>query len=262
MVNSGRQLNHGLALSGDGKTLYASSATSAFAWEYDASSGNVHGGPTTVVGNVTNDTLVTRNLLMSKKRDGTLLVSRGSPESRAAHITVFSNDLGQIRAFDLTRLSSKVYDFLNEGTVLGRSLRNSVGLAEHPVTGGIYSIENSIDDDKVAGQDIYKKTPGDRLNFHGYLHGSTASPGGNNGYSEPPAVSGCSEIPSNDELEASAPSIMTKNSIMADETCPSNFVAPRLTFPAHQVPLDLKFSGDGTEAYVAFHGSCEFLMRR
>lgn len=31
--------------------------------------------------------------------------------------------------------------------------------------------------------------------------------------------------------------------------------APRLVFPAHTAPLDIKFKKDGSLAYVTFHGS-------
>lgn len=31
--------------------------------------------------------------------------------------------------------------------------------------------------------------------------------------------------------------------------------APRLVFPAHTAPIDIKFKKDGSAAFVSFHGS-------
>lgn len=48
--------------------------------------------------------------------------------------------ISQIRAFDIGNLpSGRPYDYPSEGRLMGWGLRNSVGVAEHPVTGGIYS---------------------------------------------------------------------------------------------------------------------------
>src|SRR5690348_14115440 len=101
------QLNHGLALSDDGKTLYASSAEAVFAWTYDAPGGSVIGTTRTLMANMSNSDLVTRTLLMSKKQPGMLLVSRGSAEENAAQTEVVTNGLSQIRAFNLTNLTAE-----------------------------------------------------------------------------------------------------------------------------------------------------------
>jgi glucose/arabinose dehydrogenase len=48
--------------------------------------------------------------------------------------------ISQIRAFDIGNLpDGRPYDYPSEGRLMGWGLRNSVGVAEHPVTGGIYS---------------------------------------------------------------------------------------------------------------------------
>lgn len=254
------QLNHGIALSEDGHTLYASSTESVFAWTYDAENGNVKGQPRTIITNMSNNELVTRTLLMSKKQPGTLVVSRGSAEEDAARTEVVSNGLSQIRAFDLTNLTEDAapYSFLSDGIILGWGLRNSVGVGEHPVTGGIYGVENSVDGVKRNGKDVHENNPGEELNFLGYLNGTaTANQGANFGYPHCFAVWQVDEIPDNDGLAIGTQFAMQENTTLRDETCAEDYVPPRLTFPAHYAPIDIKFSGDGETAYITFRGSCK-----
>ncbi|KAK0710154.1 soluble quino protein glucose/sorbosone dehydrogenase, partial [Lasiosphaeria miniovina] len=248
-------LNHGLALSADGKTLYASSVDSVFAWDYDPNAGSVGGRPVVVVNNMGNNDLVTRTLLMSKKQTNTLLVSRGSSDGNEAKATVLSSGLSQIRAFDLSASKSRVYDYDTDGTVLGWGLRNSVGVGEHPITGGIYAVENSIDGVTRDGKDIHENNPGEELNFFGYLNATKANQGGNYGYPKCFAVWDVSEIPESDGLGVGKQFAIQENSTLTDETCASDYVAPRLTFPAHYAPIDIKFAADGKTAYVTFRGS-------
>jgi glucose/arabinose dehydrogenase len=247
-----------MALSTDGKTLYASSTESVFAWDYDAKAGTVSSTPRVVINNMSNDDLVTRTLLISQKQPGFIVVSRGGTDD-LNEATVLGSGLSQIRAFNLGNLTSisKPYDFENSGLVLGWGLRNSVGVAEHPVTGGIYSVENSIDGVTRQGKDIHENNPGEELNFHGYLNGSTEHQGGNYGFPRCFAVWDPQEIPDNAGLTVGTQFAMTENSTITDEICMSDYVPPRLTFPAHQAPLDIKFNADGSEAYVTFHGSID-----
>ncbi|KAJ9133882.1 Soluble quino protein glucose dehydrogenase [Pleurostoma richardsiae] len=249
-------LNHGLALSSDGSVLYASSAAAVFAWSYDADAGTVSSDPQTVVDNMSNNDLTTRTLLMSQKQDGMLVVSRGSGDDDDVAALDVSSGLSQIRAFTLANLTStsEAYDFDSAGRLLGWGLRNSVGVAEHPVTGGIYSVENSIDGATRDGQDIHENNPGEELNFHGFLNGTTADQGGNYGYPNCYALWNTS-IPDLDGLTVGDQFSMTQNSTLNDTVCADDYVAPRLTMPAHYAPLDIKFTSDGATAYISFHGS-------
>lgn len=264
------QLNHGLALSTDGKTLFASSAEAVFAWDYDAEGGRVVGEPRTVVANMSNSDLVTRTLLVSRKQEGMLVVSRGSAEDDAARSEDVSSGLSQVRAFDVSNLtaaddgarssppSSDPYYFNADGIVLGWGLRNSVGVAEHPVTGAIYAVENSADGVHRNGQDVRENNPGEELNFLGYLNGTeTANQGRNFGYPHCFAVWEASEIPDNDGLAVGMQFAVQENGTHRDETCAERYVPPRLTFPAHYAPMDIKFSADGETAYITFRGSCK-----
>lgn len=206
-----------------------------------------------------NDDLVTRTLLIPRSNPGKLIVSRGSADANVVRAETLSNGLSQIRAFDISNFttSSKPYDFSTSGLVLGWGLRNTVGLASHPVTGGLYGVENSVDGVTRNGRDIHENNPGEELNFFGYLDATKASPsqGKNFGYPHCFAVWDVAEIPDNDGLSIGAQFARTENSTLRDETCAADYVPPRLTFPAHFAPLDIKFAGDGREAYVSFHGS-------
>lgn len=251
------QLNHGLALSNDGKTIYASTVKSVFAFEYDQKTGTVSDNPRVIIDNMSNNDLVTRTLLVSKKKDGYIVVSRGGTDDLAG-ATVLSSGLSQIRAFDLSNFTSdsKPYNFDSSGRVLGWGLRNSVGVAEHPTSGGIYSVENSIDDVTRDGVDIHENNPGEELNFHGLLSDPVEGQPKNYGHPNCFAVWDTAEIGDNDGLAVGKQFAMTENSTMTDEICAKDFVPPRVTFPPHQAPLDIKFNTDGSVAYVSFHGSC------
>ena len=254
------ELNHGLALSNDNNILYASSAEAVFAWAYDAKNAAVNGQPRTLIANMSNSDLVTRTLLMSQKQNGTLLVSRGSAEENTAQTQTMTSGLSQIRAFDLTKLTafSAPYIFSTSGLVLGWGLRNSVGVGEHPVTGAIYAVENSVDGVKRNGVDVHENNPGEELNFLGYLNGTaSANQGRNFGYPVCYAVWQVDEIPDNDGLAIGKQFATQENATLRDETCAQDYVPPRLTFPAHYAPIDIKFSTGGETAYVTFRGSCE-----
>ncbi|KAK4237813.1 L-sorbosone dehydrogenase [Achaetomium macrosporum] len=255
-------LNHGLAISNDGKTIYASSVEAVFAWDYDAEVGIVSGTPRTLIANMSNSDLVTRTLLMSKKHDGMLLVSRGGDEDDPAASEIVSNGFSQIRAFNLTNLTtadpSPHYNFNTDGRVLGWGLRNSIGMAEHPATGGIYAVENSVDSVKRNGVDLRENNPGEELNFLGYLNDTnpttTNQAGKNFGYPQCFAVWDLADIPENDRL-AIGKQIAFMGNTLTDQMCAARYEPPRLTFPAHYAPIDIKFEEGGETAYVSFRGS-------
>ncbi|KAK3381083.1 hypothetical protein B0H63DRAFT_196153 [Podospora didyma] len=256
IINQPR-LNHGIALSNDGTKLYASTVDSVYQYDYDASTGTVaNKQPTVVVNNMGNNDLVTRTLLISRFQKDTLLVSRGSSDGNIGQASVMENGLSQIRSFSLAAAGSRIYNYNTDGTVLGWGLRNSVGVGEHPVTGGIYAVENSIDGVTRDGKDVHENNPGEELNFLGYLNGTRANLDKYNyGYPKCFAVWEPSEIPNSEGLSVGNQFAITENSTLTDETCAKDYVEPRLTFGAHQAPLDIKFGLGGTRAYITFRGS-------
>ncbi|KAI9814400.1 MAG: hypothetical protein M1827_003256 [Pycnora praestabilis] len=250
-------LNHGIALSSNGKTLYASSAEAAYSWEYDPTAISVGSSNQTIVSGMSTNDHTTRTLLLSQKVNGTLLVSRGSTENIDPAAELLSSGHSQVKAFDLENITSAGYDFDTDGMRLGWGLRNSVGVSEEPLTGGIYTVENSVDDFMRDGQDIHQNNPGEEMNFLGYLNGTeVAQQGENFGYPTCFAAWDPSGIPDNSNLTVGSPfSIGTQNSTVNDTICASSTVPPRLTFQAHMAPLDILFDSNGTEAWVTFHGS-------
>lgn len=252
------QLNHGIALSNDGKTLYASSSESVFSWAYDADTASVPTGNMnqTVITNMSNSDHTTRTLLMSQYEPGILIVSRGSNSNIDSDATSLHSGHSQIKAFNTSDLTSTSppYDFPSQGRLLGWGLRNSVGVAEEPMLGGIYSVENSVDQIERDGVDIHEDNPGEEMNFHGYLNASTEQQGGNYGYPSCFAVWNTS-IPELGSLTVGSQFSVDQNRSLNDTTCANMYISPRLTFQAHMAPLDIKFSSTGTEAYISFHGS-------
>jgi len=196
-----------------------------------------------------------RTLLMSQKQPGVLVVSRGSDGNFDLDTADITSGRSQIKAFDLKANNiPSVYEYSTQGRLLGWGLRNSVGVAEEPVHGGIYSVENSADQIERAGVDIHSDNPGEEMNYHGFLNGSTENQGGNYGYPYCLAV-WSTNIPNNASLQTGDQMSLEQTSTSNDTFCKEERVAPRLTFQAHVAPLDIKFNSNGTEAYVSFHGS-------
>ena len=161
-------LTHGITLSGDGKTLYASTITEVLSWPYTA--GKASGDGRSVIAVTTNSATdhITRTLLFAKKQKNTLLVSRGSE----SNVDMASLDLAtghcQIKSFP-TNGSATPQNFNTTGKLLGWGLRNSVRIAEHPVTGGIYSVDMGMDWALRDDKDLSNDNPGDEMNYHGII---------------------------------------------------------------------------------------------
>ncbi len=105
----------------------------------------------------------TRTLTLSQKVNGILVISRGSTSNVDPLAEMLSSGHSQIKAFDLNNVTDLGYDFDTEGLLLGWGLRNSVGVVEHPDTGGIYSVENSVDQIMREGKDVHQDNPGEEM---------------------------------------------------------------------------------------------------
>jgi glucose/arabinose dehydrogenase len=199
----------------------------------------------------------TRTLLLSQKVPGLLLVSRGSVGNLDLETLDVDTGVSTIKAFNVSNTTTSTYNHAQDGLLLGWGLRNSVGVAEEPVTGGIYSVENSVDNIVRSGQTINQNNPGEELNFHGYLNGTRNEvQGGNYGYPICFAAWNVTEIPDNQGLQPGSNfAIGNQNATVNDTLCRDDRIAPRITFDAHMAPLDIKFNPNGTAAWVTFHGS-------
>ena len=115
---------------------------------------------------------MTRTLLLSKLVPDMLLVSRGSGPNVDPEALDKATAVSTIKAFNIANATAAGYSYINDGLLMGWGLRNSVGVAEDPASGAIYSVENSVDNIARAGQVINQDNPGEELNFHGYLNGT------------------------------------------------------------------------------------------
>jgi len=251
-------LNHGLEISKDGKTLYASTSDVVYSYTYDPTKVNGTSNRRTIVTGMNNTDHATRTIFLSKKVDNTLLVSRGSADNNDPGAADITTGRSQIKYFKLDSLHDTAsYEYTSQGTVLGWGLRNSVGISEHPITGGIYSVENSVDSAMRDGVDIHQNNPGEEMNFHGYLNGTKyAGQGQNYGYPICFSAWNVSAIPNNAGIETGSQfAIGYPNGTSNDQLCRENRIAPRLTFPAHWAPLDIVFTANGSMAWLTSHGS-------
>lgn len=76
-----------------------------------------------------------------------MIINRGSFSNFDPLALDITTGVSQIKAFNISNVTdgSPPYNFNSSGLMLGWGLRNNVGIAEEPITGGIYSVENSAD---------------------------------------------------------------------------------------------------------------------
>jgi glucose/arabinose dehydrogenase len=247
-------LNHGITLSPDGSTLYASSLDTVYAWQYNAKTAQVTGRGKEVVTDMKNIGArhFTRTLLALKKAPGVLLVSRGSTANVDQKARDTKTGISQIRAYNIS--SGKSYRY-TDGTLVAWGLRNSIGLGENPSDGGIWSNENGSDDMRRDGKDIHINSPGEEINYHGTMKANSLH-GKNYGYPECAAAWTLPDIPRAQALKIGMQfSYSGSQTGTTDDTCAKNYVPPRITLPAHWAPIDIAFNSKGTVAYMTAHGS-------
>ncbi|KAK1230156.1 hypothetical protein PQX77_006750 [Marasmius sp. AFHP31] len=247
-------LNHGIDISRDGATLYVSSKTDVYAYPYNAANGTV-GTAKRLITIPDQADHVTRTLRLSRKKPDLLMVSVGSNANIDPGTVNITSGRSQIRIFNLTTIGSTPVSYTS-GQVLGWGLRNSVGVDEDPVTGGVWSVENSSDNLNRNGVDVHNTNPAEELNFHGNLTVAGSERGSNYGYPlcvaawDPSVLTMIPNIKVGTQFVVGAPSGNT-----TDQMCQTQRVAPRISFPSHTAPLDIKIHPNGTSAYISFHGS-------
>jgi hypothetical protein len=120
-----------------------------------------------------------------------------------------------------------------------------------------WSVENGSDDMVRDGVDVHLNNPGEELNYHGRLNDTTSKEfGANYGYPLCFPAWDPSSLPSNSGISVGTQFLIgSPNATYNDTFCQTQRHAPRLTFPAHNAPIDIKFKADSSAAYVSFHGS-------
>lgn len=189
-----------------------------------------------------------------------LVVTRGSTTNIDFDAASLDSGHSQVKAFNLNNRTGAAYDFASDGLRLGWGLRNDVGIAEHPSSGGIWSVENSADQLTRMGVDIHEDNPAEELNFLGYLDGKEYAPqGGNFGYPWCFSAWGVDDLPDNGNFSVGSQYAIDASSDSNNENRTDAYCAeqlpPRLVFQAHMAPLDIKFNNSGQEAWITFHGS-------
>ncbi|KAI3398362.1 hypothetical protein diail_9454 [Diaporthe ilicicola] len=256
-IISDNSLNHGIDFSADGKTLFVSSQASAYSYAYDAAAGTATGGKAIITG-MSHADHVSRTLWASKFKPDLLIVSRGSNANIDPATVDPSVGRSVIKYYSISAVTQTPVDMAKGGVLLAGGLRNSVGVTENPVTGEVWSVENSMDDVTRQGRDIHNNDPAEELNYHGRLNetGNTLQ-GANFGYP------GCVAVWTPGDLSNSAlkvgmhfvPNLASgQDAATADAGC-TKFTAPKLTLPPHTAPLDIKFNKNATAAYISLHGS-------
>jgi len=126
---SDANLNHGICLSPDGKTLYASSPSSVFSWTYDPATGKVDPNSTTIVSGMATSGHTTRTLIIPPHRPDLLVVSHGSNSNIDQAATNPKTARAIVKAFNISSTPTSGYNYALDGWNAGFGLRNEVGLA-------------------------------------------------------------------------------------------------------------------------------------
>ncbi|EHK97141.1 hypothetical protein M7I_7153 [Glarea lozoyensis 74030] len=163
-------LNHGIALSIDGKTLYASTSTTVYSWPYTASSQTVGTRGTVVTGMYNGGSHTSRTLLIAPHQPNLLVVSHGSNANFDTAAGNKATARAIVKVFDLSKAPSAGYNYVSQGYNAGYGLRNEVGIV-FDGNNMLWGVENSGDDFKrtVNGQskDIHIDNPAEKLNYLG-----------------------------------------------------------------------------------------------
>ncbi|KAK6846112.1 hypothetical protein PG987_001300 [Apiospora arundinis] len=248
------QLNHGLALTPDGKTLYASTERMAYQWAYDPATRKVS-GQKTVVNGMVSGIHSTRNLLVVPSKPNMVLLQTGSTSNLDQQALNMASGRAIIKIFDMSKAPANGYNYNTGGEVVAYGLRNEIGFITDP-NGMLWGVENSGDDFRrtVNGQsrDIHQNNPAEKLNYFG---DPLTTRNAWYGYPTCFSVWDKSAFTDNTALKTGSHFVLTPNNTYKDADCDKTAVAPRLTFMAHSAPIWNAFDANATNMYVTFHGS-------
>ncbi|KAI0533548.1 hypothetical protein GGR58DRAFT_486148 [Xylaria digitata] len=240
------QLNHGLALTPDSKTLYASGERTVWSWTYDPATRTVSNQKTAVTG-MDSGIHSTRNVLVVKSQPNLILVQVGSNQNLDMASAQPATGRAIIKIFDMTNAPASGHNYKTAGEVFAYGLRNEIGFIQDPA-GIVWGVENSGDDFRLGGQDIHTDNPAEKLNNLG--DPLTAR---NNWYGYPTCFTVWSPI--NGLKTGSHFMLAAGNGVTSDADCATKAKAPRLSFQAHSAPIWNAFDANATNMYVTFHGS-------
>ncbi|KAB5522939.1 soluble quino protein glucose/sorbosone dehydrogenase [Coniochaeta sp. 2T2.1] len=249
MLISNNRLNHGLTLTPDGKTLYASSETTAWSWTYDPAARTATNQQTVVKG-ISTGIHSTRTMLVVPQAPNWVVLQAGSNGNWDYASGNPAAGRSIVKVFDMSKVPSGGWNYNTDGVVLGYGLRNEVALAFDPA-GHVWGAENSGDDFRrtVNGQssDIHIDNPAEELNYLG----DPLNPAGT-WFGYPTCFTAWSAI---QDLKTGDQFVVTPNNTFNDASCVGKSHPPRLSFPAHSAPISNVFDKEGKNMYITMHGS-------
>ncbi|KAI0023955.1 soluble quino protein glucose/sorbosone dehydrogenase [Xylariomycetidae sp. FL0641] len=250
MLVSSSSLNHGLALTPDGKTLYASGERSVWSYAYDPATMKTSGQKTVITG-IDSGIHSTRNVMVVASQPNMVLVQVGSNANLDQQSAQPATGRAIIKIFDMSKAPASGYAYKTSGEVFGYGLRNEIGFIQDP-NGIVWGVENSGDDFRLNGQDIHKDNPAEKLNNLGDpLTARDVWYGYPTCFSvwDPASFSGKSLKTGSHFMLAAG------NGVTSDADCDTKATKPRLSFQAHSAPIWNAFDANATNMYVTFHGS-------
>jgi glucose/arabinose dehydrogenase len=143
MLISSASLNHGLAITPDGKTLYASGERTVYQYDYDPVTMKV-GTAKTVVQGIDSGIHSTRTLMVVAGSPNMVLVQCGSNANFDMQSADKATARAGIKIFDMSKVPSGGYAYKTGGETFGYGLRNEIGFTADP-NGIVWGVENSGD---------------------------------------------------------------------------------------------------------------------
>ncbi len=143
MIVANRALNHGLSLTPDGKTLYASSETTAWQWSYDPATMKVSDQKVVVKG-MSSGIHSTRTLVVVPHQPNLIMLQVGSNANWDYAAGDPSTGRAIVKIFDMSKVPEGGYSYNTQGEVFGYGMRNEIALAVDPA-GNVWGAENSGD---------------------------------------------------------------------------------------------------------------------
>lgn len=143
MLISNNRLNHGLTLTPDGRTLYASGETTAWSWSYDPTTRQAT-NQQVVIKSIGAGGHSTRTIVVVPQAPNLVLLSAGSNGNwdYASGNAAFGRSI--VKVFNMSAVPSGGHAYNTAGSVLGYGLRNEIALAFDPA-GKVWGAENSGD---------------------------------------------------------------------------------------------------------------------
>ncbi|EGO61659.1 hypothetical protein NEUTE1DRAFT_98738 [Neurospora tetrasperma FGSC 2508] len=234
MLISGGGLNHGLDLTPDGKTLYASSETTLYSWAYDPLTRKVS-NQKTVVKDMSTGVHSSRTVKVVPGQPNLVLLQVGSNSNLDMAAQQPSTGRACIKVFDVNKVPSGGYNYNTQGEMFGFGLRNEIGFVPDP-NGVFWGVENSGDDftrtENGQRRDIHTNNPAEKLNNLGDPRTVR-----NAWYGYPTCFSVWDPSSFTNSLKTGQHFVIAPNTSYNDATCNGKAIAPRLTFQAHSAPI-------------------------